>query len=396
MKPTKHVAILIETSRAYGRGLLRGVCRFYSENGSWSTYFKPHDLGETLPKWLKTWNGTGILARITTPKMGRDLQATGLPLIDLRGGGRSLGIPPFGPNNQAICELAFEHLHSLGIESFAFYGEPKGRHVYDDQREECYRNLVKENDFSYAVYKHRYHGQIAKSWEKEQEHLTGWLHKLPKPVGVMACHDDRGQQVLDACRRASLHVPDEVAVIGSDNSEFLCNLSIPTLSSIDVNSERIGYEAALLLDRMMVGEAQFNEPMYFDPMEVVVRQSTEVTACGDRDISTALSFIRQEACRGITVADVARRIPLSRSVLNRRFKKIVGRSLKEEILHMQLNMAKRLLINTNLPITAVSSNTGFCEARYFSTVFRRWTGSTPSGYRQQHGRHDGLAGLTRE
>jgi LacI family transcriptional regulator len=396
MNPTKHVAILIETSRAYGRGLLRGVCRFYSENGSWSTYFEPHDLGKSLPSWLKSWKGTGILARITTRKMGLALQATGLPLIDLRGGGRTLGIPPFGPNTQTICQMAFDHLRSLGIKRFAFCGGPRGRHVYDDQREECFRELVEKNDFSCSVFQHRYHGQTAKSWEHEQEDLVGWLCKLPKPVGIMACHDDQGQKVLDACRRTNLLVPDEVAVIGSDNSEFLCHLSIPSLSSIDVNSERIGYEAALLLDRMMDKEAQFDRPMYFDPVGVVVRQSTEAAACGDPYIATALSFIRQEACRGITVTEVEKRVPLSRSVLNRRFKQIVGRSPKTEILHVQLNMAKRMLTDTNLSIATISRNTGFSDAKYFTSVFHRLTGVTPSGYRQEHGRYDGLTDLTTE
>jgi neutral ceramidase len=115
MKPTKRVAVLIETSRAYGRGLLNGVCRFYSENGSWSTYFEPHDLNIALPNWLESWDGDGILARITTRKMALSLAAIGLPLIDLRGGDRSLGLPPFGPNNRSIAKMAFEHLHSLGL-----------------------------------------------------------------------------------------------------------------------------------------------------------------------------------------------------------------------------------------------------------------------------------------
>ncbi len=180
--------------------------------------------------------------------MGSALQATGLPLIDLRGAGRTLGIPPFGPDSITIAEMAYEHLRSLGIVNFAFCGEPRGRHLYDDRREDYFRNFVEADGFSCNVFQHRYHGQTAKSWEKEQEQLAGWLNKLPKPVGVMACHDNNGQQVLDACKRGDLHVPDEVAVVGVDNGEFLCNLSIPSLSSIDVNSERIGYEAAQLLD----------------------------------------------------------------------------------------------------------------------------------------------------
>ncbi len=146
----------------------------------------------------------------------------------------------------------------------------------------------------------------------------------------------------------------------------------------------------------MDGKTCFDKPRYFDPVGVVVRQSTDVQACSDSNIAEALSFIHQKACLGITVAEVEERIPLSRSALNRRFKKIVGKTLKTEILHVQLIKAKRLLINTNLPITTISRNTGFSEAKYFASVFRRWTGSTPSSYRKQYGRHDGLTDLTAE
>lgn len=396
MKPNKRVAVLIETSRAYGRGLLHGVSRFFSENGSWSTYFEPHDLEVALPAWLKSWDGDGILARITSRKMASALAATGLPLIDLRGGDRSLGLPPFGPNNRSICEMAFEHLHRLGLEEFAFCGEPRGYHYYDDERADFFQEVVKKNGFNCHLFRHRYRKRSAKNWEKDQEHLQAWLKSLPKPIGIMACHDDRGQQLLDACRRGDLRVPEEVAVIGVDNDAFLCGLSIPSLSSIDVNSQRIGYEAALLLDRMMRGKVQFekpkcSEPRYFEPAGVVVRQSTDIRACDDRQIASAVTFIQQNACRGITVMEVEKQIPLSRSLLNRRFKRIVGRSPKEEILRVRVEIAKQMLIDTGLPIDAISRNTGFSQSKYFTEVFRKRTGSTPLAFRKQQSRHNGLA-----
>jgi LacI family transcriptional regulator len=368
---------------------MRGVSRFYSENGSWSAYFKPRGLDDALPDWLKSWKGTGILARITSKQMGKSLKATGLPLIDLRGGGRSLGIPPFGPSSQAVSEIAFDHLRSLGFEHFAFCGEPRGAHVYDDERMETFKRIAIESGFTCSVFKHRIRGH-AVTWEDGQEQLATWLKSLPRPVGIMASHDDRGQQVLDACRRAELLVPNEVAVIGSDNSEFLCNLSIPSLSSIDVNSERIGYEAAHLLDRMMEGKATFNDPVYFKPIGVVIRQSTDVQACSDKDIATALMIIRRDACRGISVSELSNQLPLSRTLLNRRFKKIVGRSPKAEILRIQVEAAKRMLIDTSLPVSTISNNTGFSDSKYFISVFRKLTGNTPRGFRQQCSRHNGL------
>ncbi len=385
------MAVLIETSRAYGRGLLHGVSRYVSENGDWSTFFEPHDLEVAVPAWLKSWDGDGILARITTQKMASALAATGLPLIDLRGGDRSLGLPPFGPNNRSICEMAFEHLRSLGLEEFAFCGEPHGYHVYDDQRADDFQEVVTNNGFACHVFRHRCRKRSAKNWEKERGHLEAWLKTLPKPIGIMCCHDDRGQQLLDTCRRSDLGVPEEVAVVGVDNDAILCGLSLPSLSSIDVNSQRIGYEAALLLDGMMRGEAKFENPRYFEPSRVVVRQSTDIRACDDRQIARAVTFIQQNACRGITVMEVEKQIPLSRSLLNRRFRRVVGRSPKEEILRVRIEMAKQLLVDTSLPVVSISKNTGFSQSKYFTEVFRKRTGTTPLAYRQQQGRHNGLA-----
>lgn len=387
LKPTKHVAVLVETSRQYGRGLLNGVSRFFHENGRWSIYFRPHDLGEALPAWLEAWNGDGILARITSQKMAERLIATGIPLIDLRGGGRALGLPPFGPRSESICELAFNHLRELGLRHFAFCGEPTGRHVYDDERRDLFRKLAEESGCEC----HEFPATSPRNWEEQQKRLAAWLKSLPKPVGVMACHDDRGQHILDACRRCELEVPDEVAVIGVDNDSFLCNFSIPSLSSIDVNSERIGYEAASLLDQLMRKQAEFKQPVFFEPAGVVARQSTDIRACGDPDIATAIRFISQHACHGITVADVERRTAISRSLLNRRFKKIVGRTPKAEILRVQMESAKQLLIDTDLPIGVVSERTGFSEAKYFIEVFRNRTGLTPRAYRNKFGRQDVLA-----
>jgi len=391
MKPTKHVAVLIETSREFGRGLLRGVSRFYNENGRWSIYFEQHDLRDPVPAWLRSWKGDGILARIINRPMAKRLLETKLPLIDLRGGSRPLGLPPFGPRSDSICRMAFQHLHELGLHHFAFCGEQRGRFYYDDERRDWFQRIAADHGYDCHVFAPGGR-QAARTWEEEQRQLGAWLKSLPKPIGIMACHDDQGQKILDACRRRGLLVPDEVAVIGVDNDPFLCNLSIPSLSSIDVNTERIGYEAAALLDKLMRNHTQLTQPVFFDPAEVVARQSTDVRACPDPEIAAVIRFISQHACDGITVTEIERRAALSRSLLNRRFKSIVGRSPKAEILRVQLATAQRLLLDTDFPISDVCQKTGFSTPRYFIEVFRKRFGATPRVFRVRHGRHDGLAG----
>ncbi len=389
MNSTKHVAVLIETSLACERGLLSGVCRFHQEHETWSIYFKPRDLGDSLPQWLSSWHGDGILARVTNQKIARALIATSIPFIDLRGGSKDLGIPMFGPNNQQVSVMAFEHLHERGLRHFAFCGESTGGSVFDDERKCTFQQVVQEHEYDCHVFKAQGRKQDANDWEVEQQQLIEWLGSLPKPVGIMACHDDRGQKILDACRRGSLLVPDEIAVIGVGNDVYFSGLSIPSLSSVDINSQSIGYEAASLLDRMMRGKKEFDQDMLFKPVGVVVRQSTDVVACTDQEIAAAIRFIAQHACHRMTVEDLAQHVALSRTLLNRRFKQIVGRTPKAEIVRVQLEHAKRLLLNTDLSVSTVGDRAGFSESN-FIVVFRRSVGQTPRAFRARHGRLFGL------
>jgi len=385
MKPTKHVAVLIETSLAYGRGLLSGVSRFHQEHGTWSIYFQPRDLGAPLSHWFSSWQGDGILARVTDRKIAQTLIATGIPFIDLGGGSKDLGIPKFGPNNQRVSVMAFEHLHEHGLRHFAYCGEPTGNNIYDEVRKCMFREISQKNECDCHVFKARRRKQDAYDWDVEQQQLIDWLRSLPKPVGVMACHDDRGQQILDACRRDSILVPDEIAVIGVDNDVYFSGLSIPSLTSVDINSPSIGYEASSLLDGVMRGEKNFDQDNFFKPAGVVARQSTDVVACEDQEIAAAIRFVAQHACHRITVEDLAQHVALSRTLLNRRFKLIVGRTPKAEIVRVQLEHAKRLLLNTDLPVSVVGDRVGFSESN-FITVFRRSVGQTPRAFRIRHGR----------
>lgn len=380
MRELKLVAVIIETSTSYGRGLLRGISRFHREQRAWSVYFKPFSLNEALPTWVTSWKGDGILARVPNAEIGKKLLECRLPMIDLRGGALSIGLPPFGADNQAIAEAAYSHLSDCGLENFAFIGEPRNRFYYDDERCSAFADLVAKHGRKCFVFNHFMH-RSDNGWESHVQQLMGWLEKLPKPVGVLCCHDDRGQQVLDACQRAGLGVPDEIAVLGVDNDEYLCGFSIPSLSSIDINSERIGYEAARLLDLIMHGQHQFDQPKFFTPRGVVVRQSTEVFACEDAKVAAAIRLIRQHACNCLTVKDLLKSVGMSRSAFHERFKRVVGRSPKQEILRMQLKHAKMLLQSTDKPVYEVAKQVGFEEAKYFITVFHNSIGMTPKNYR---------------
>jgi LacI family transcriptional regulator len=147
------------------------------------------------------------------------------------------------------------------------------------------------------------------------------------------------------------------------------------------NTHRTGYEAAALLDRMMAGKAVRAVAHLIPPLGVAARQSTDVLAVDDREVARAVQFIREHACEGINVSDVLGAVPLSRRVLEQRFQRLLGRTPREEILHVRLGRVRQLLAETDLALYQIAERTGFEHVEYLSVVFKRETGKTPRDFR---------------
>jgi LacI family transcriptional regulator len=383
MGSMRHVAILIETSRAYGRGLLRGIARYHREHAQWSTYFQPQGLGDPPPPWLAGWRGDGILARIDNRSLAQAVTRSRLPVVNLRGTVAGLSVPFIGSDNEAIARLGAEHLLERGFRHFGFCGLARGYHPGLDRRGDCFRQLIEQAGYACQVLQDPPRKR-ARSWEQEQEWLARWIAGLAKPLGIMTANDDRGLQVLDACRRAGAAVPDQVAVLGVDNDAYLCGLSLPPLSSIDTNSEETGYQAAALLDRMMDGKPPPPRLPEIAPAGVIVRRSTDVLATDDSDVIRAVQFIREHACRPIRAADVLDELSVSRSALEPRFRNVLGRTIHQEIDRVRIERARTLLAETNLPIKHIARKAGFQTVQYLTRAFRRLTGDTPAAFRRRH------------
>lgn len=387
------VAVWIETSRAYGRGLIRGVANYQRQHGPWSIYFAPHGLQDPLPMWLRKWNGDGILARIDDPKMAEILVARRLPLIDLRNRLPGL-LPPFGVNNQPVARLAFEHLQERGFRHYAFCGLAPREHVHMDERRDYFCELVTKAGFVCHVYEPPRGRGKASDWEHAQEHLGNWVLGLPKPVGIMCCNDDRGQQLVDICRQFEVPVPDQAAIIGVDNDQELCSLSTPALSSVEPNAERIGYAAAALLDQMMAaGMTRAASGTLFPPSHVVTRLSTDTVAVEDPILARALRIMRDRACEGIDVGDVVEEAVTSRRYLERQMQAFLGRTPNQELLRIRIRRAQELLLETDLPLEAVARKAGFRNHKYLGDVFAREVGVRPGEFRRQARAAHGLPQL---
>lgn len=385
-KTAPRVALLIETSRGYGRGLLRGIARYARLHGPWSFYVSPGDFEQAVPV-MADWKGAGIIARVENRRVERALLEAGVPVITLDLSEAQLrresalgSFCEVRSDSWQAARLAAEHLLDRGFRHCGFVGIP-GR-IWSKRREESFRERLREAGLEPRVYGGA--GRTAeRRWDVEQSRLARWLHDLPRPCGVMACNDDRGRQVLEACRIAGLRVPEEVAVIGVDNDELLCELADPPLSSVALNAEHGGYLAAELLDALMRGKVRKRRTITVEPLYVVTRRSTDVVSIEDRDVAEALSFIHAHATDPILVADVVRHVRLSRRTIEQRFRRALGRSVHHEILRVRLERAQRLLSESDLSMGKVAAFAGFGSASYLSQVFRERLKTTPARYRQQ-------------
>jgi LacI family transcriptional regulator len=292
--------------------------------------------GDDPPSWLAHWDGDGIIARIESKKIARVIVNSKLPTVDVSAGRHVPAIPWVETDDRAIAHLAANHFLERGFRHFAYCADK--RFHWSRWRGDHFGKLLKA-----AGYRCQSFVPPSRQSDKQVAAIEGWLTRLPKPVGVFACYDIRGQQVLDACRNARVAVPDEVAVLGVDNDELLCELASPRLSSVIPDTHRTGYEAAALLARMMKGERLAALEVRIAPIGVHRRQSTDVLATDDPQVVHAVRFIREHACEPINVEDVLRAVPLSRKVLETRFKKILNHTLHDEIIRVRIDRAKQLL-----------------------------------------------------
>lgn len=380
------VALLVETARGYGRQLLRGIVRYARLHGPWSFYITPGDFEQALPK-MQQWGGTGIIARIETPRIGEAILRSGLPAIALDLSEEQLQpdhplaqLSEVSSGSREAAILAAEHLLERKFRHYAFVGIA-GR-VWSTRREQGFCRRIAEAGFESLVYRPPARKRD-RTWDREQAVLAGWLAALPKPVGLMACNDDRGREVLEACRAADLKVPEQVAVVGVDDDELLCELADPPLSSVSLNAERGGYHAASLLDRMMRGKSRKPQRLVVEPLDVIARRSTDMMALDDPEVADAMRFIHHNATRPIRIEDIVEHLNISRRALEIRFQRALGRTIHSEIQMARLQRAQRLLMETDLPMPKVADVAGYGSASYLIQVFRQKFGMTPAKYRQR-------------
>ncbi len=375
------VAVLVDTSTSWGRRLVTGVHNYARKKGPWQLFVEARGLEEHI-RVPPGWRGEGVIARVGSLAMARELLALGLPVVNVS----AIRLPDVhfpGVTNdlEAGAKLAAEHFLERGFRHFAYFsllGLP-----YVAAQQEAFIAAIQKAGFECAVYGVKSHDGAEPDWNLDIEQLGAWLRSLPKPVAVFTWNADSGRQVIYACQHVGVHVPEEVALLSASDDDLLCEVAQVPMSAILVAAEQIGYRAAAMLDRLIQGGEVARQPIAIPPLGIVTRQSTDTLAIHDRALVKAVSFIRRNADTPLSVNAVARHAGLSRRALERRFREILGRTPAAEIRRAHFERAKQLLVETDLPIPDVAHAAGFGSPEYLAYIFRRETGSTPLKYRRQ-------------
>jgi len=364
-------------SDSYEHGIARGVVKFAKAHVDWDLFgygwmFRPFDT-------VEAWRGDGIIARIESEADARRLRALRCPVVDVAGAYALSSFWSVVNDDVATGRKAGGYLLSCGFRRFAFCGVTGAG--WSEKRASGFLSAVEKADPAPSVF-----SQSLPWWERvaSRGQLAQWLLGLTCPVGLFACNDTAGLKVAGLCRELGIAVPEAVAIIGVDNEDVLCEMASPSLSSIELDCEEIGYRAAVLLSDLLVtatGGSARKRPVLVAPREIVERESTRVYTSDDPLVQQTMRFIRVNCARPFTVNAILKVVPASRRNLESRFKKATGRTLKEEIVRARLSQARALLRSTRLTIADIAAQSGFTSVQRFHEVFRDAETITPGAYR---------------
>ena len=432
-KNSVRVALVLPTEYAYARSVMRGIVAatrernmYASANVTTSSRGAGRGGGlarlpwlfnvfrgiyghssRYLSRWFRDWNPDGIICQIYDDRLAKVYRETRRPVVELFESRAESEFHRILPDDVATGRMAAQHFLERGFRHFAFFGA--SWMVWSREREQGFRNEIEQTfsarashlanghdgptaAFTYGTFEPAHGGTLASaafgaSQKKRAAAMGAWLASFPRPLAVFAANDLWGSELVQAARERGLHVPGDVAILGVDNEELLCEIAHPPLSSIRIGAEQMGRAAVVLLEQLLSSKRRARatgEIERIPPIGVITRQSTDVLAVEDPDVAAAITHIRRHAVEGLSVKQLLDAIPTNRRTLERRFVSVLGRTPLDEIRRVRLERAKALL-QTDLPIYEVASKSGFATPEYLATSFLQSTGATPTEYRRQFG-----------
>lgn len=392
MESPCRIALLLDRSLSFVRDVLRGI-RAYgaSRRPQWIIRDGPPRLN--VVNRVQEWRPHGIIAGLVVPQVAHALMRTRKPLVDTAFALPNLNVPAVDVDHAAVGRMAAEYFLDHRFVHFGFFGSESVRYAQLEER--SFRERLAEQGYAVSSCYSDFLPEAKAStlWKKSPQKLVRWLRRLPKPVAIFVNEDTPARYLADLCGQLGLEIPDAVAILGVGNDELECRLNTPLLSSIAVPSQDIGYEAAALLDRLIAGQSAPAEPILLPPLRVITRHSTDIMAIEDEIVQAAIQHVRRHASEPMQVADVAHALAVGRRDLERRFRRLLNRSVLEEIHRARIEQAAILLADTHLPVSTVARRAGFTSTRQLDVLFTRLKDMTPTAFRRRAQAHRDVESL---
>jgi LacI family transcriptional regulator len=342
-----------------------GVARYAAEAG-WALE-DAYTMIRSLPD---SWDGDGIISFHGPSPQFIDWckrAAERVPVVDIGEYEEYSDLPRVTTDTGRIANMAVEHFAAHGYKNVGFtwaFDNP-----FKAKRLAAARRAAEERGLNF--------------FDVPLDDIPNLGRRNALPIALLATNDAAAVRALRACEDANLLVPEQVAILGVDNFEYRCVPASVPLSSIDADQERLGYEAAALLDRMMSGAPRPPQMMEIPPVRIVQRDSTDMLAVGDVEVAKALRYIIANYRRRVGLRDVARATGISLRRLQTRFKEQLGRTILQEINGRRIGHAQDLLKGTNKKIRVVAAECGFGGSVKLIRVFKQYVGTSPKRYRKQ-------------
>jgi LacI family transcriptional regulator len=377
-KASRLILVLLRPDSAYDREILRGISSAAASSPSCRLRLLPY--GPTVLDGVRLWNPDAVMGRIENRETWDGIRAMRLPLVCTTNSVSWTALPRVGMDDLAIGAMAADHFLSRGFTHFGFVSaQPHAQ--FSIQRAQGYRDRLREAGHAVHEAKNALH-YGAESRIKIDPVLARWVTELPKPAAVFAANDGMGYDFVEVCRESGIRVPEDLAVLGVDNDELLCDIAHPPLSSIALPARKAGEEAFALLQRLMSGKGRQTQGRLLPPEGVITRRSTDILAISEPRVAAAVRYIHDHAADAIRVSDVLEAVPMARRSLEQLFRRILHRTPLMEINRVHIHLARHLLARTDLPLEDVAEKSGLNSRQRFSTLFRRETGHTPAAYRR--------------
>ncbi len=361
------------------REILEGIGEYGHGPGQWEFLLgsESADEEEILNRFGSDANG--IICKSCNPDVWARLERVNLPIVAVMTSHDGSRFPVVRDDEDALAELALGHLRDLGLQRIGFLD-------YDDTpsfRARCLQQHAKSMGMAWHWFGTGTES-AHKPWTADERKIADWARLLPKPIGIVTFMAVQARNLASACRLAKISVPDEIAIL-SVGDDLACRLAIPTLSGLDMNYRRLGWQAALTMDRLLNGLAPTKQVFLNRATRVIQRTSTDVMHTGNPWVAAALKFIRDHLEEGIKVRDVVDSVSTSRRFLDNAFRKQLGHSVHQEILRQQVMRASKLLAESDMLNADIAEACGMVDRTRLSVLFRRATGMTPSEYRAEFG-----------